>query len=177
MSVWEICLIGALSAVDGLFAGFAFGLREVKVRGIKLFLSTFWTAPMACLAVVAARVMGQFIPPLAARSLGGGLLMAAGVLSLLESLRGKKPQEPLTKVGALMLGLGLALDGSVAAFSLGLQGAAVLETALIFALLQFGFFITGNFLGCLRKQTGKAVEYAPSVVLMLLGLWKLLPIG
>lgn len=176
MRIWEVIMIGAMSAVDGFFVALAFGLRGVRLRGMRLFWMAFWTLPASLGAVMLARLFGRYISVGVAKGLGGGLLIAAGLLSLLECVRGKKPEIPLSVTGACMLGLGLAMDGTAAAFSLGLQGAPVLQTGAVFLLCQLLLLVAGNRLGRVGRFASEKIQYLPSIVLMLLGIWKLLPI-
>lgn len=175
MRLYEIVLVGLMSAIDGFFLGLAYGIKGVRFKSWQLIGLAVWTVPLVLAAMLAAALVGEFVPATAAQRLGGILLIAAGALSLIESLRKSDENKALTPVQVVLAGIGLALDGSVAAFSLGLLGAGMLVTAGLIAFMQTVLLFTGNKLGVLSKLAGGKIQLLPAFILMIMGFFKLLP--
>lgn len=178
MTVLELLTVALISAVDGFFTGAAYGLKRVRFGGRILLAIAFWMLPFSVLAMLASRFLWTLIVPAVARRVGGGLLVLAGGFGLWETLRQKEqPCSPIPLClnirRAVLLGCGLAIDGSIAVFSAGLLGASPVLTPILFTAIHVVLLTTGNWLGSLGKQSRINLDLLPSVVLMLMGALKL----
>ncbi len=172
-------MIGLAVTVDGFFAGFAHGLRRVSVSGLALVHASAWTVPMTMGAIVAAKYVGHMLPMDCLPILGGLLLMLAGVLALVETFRSghavSAENRRIRTAEAALLGIAVAADASVAAFSLGLMGADPLSVPFIFAGLHCVLIYTGNRLGRMgiRGLADARARALPGILLLLMGAAKL----
>lgn len=175
MDIWSILIIGVAVTVDGFFAGFAHGLRNVRITGFQLLHAGAWTVPMTMSAVLAAKYVGHLLPLGCLPVAGGLLLMLAGALALSEALHtghGAHGENRRIRTSeAALLGIAVAADASVAAFSLGLLGASPVLVPLVFAGLHLGLIFAGNRIGRMGV-TGLAnvrARMLPGILLITLG--------
>lgn len=178
MEIWGVLLISLISAVDGFFVGLSFGFQKTRMRWTQLALLSVWNLPMAFLALLGARLVGQWLSDQTANLAGGVIMVCAGLLSLWESLHSKEEQEPRESKRLIMVGVALAADGCAAAFSLGLWNAIPLLIPFLFAASQLVLVWAGNRLGLRgsQKLSGKPTQLLPAFILVLIGVLKLLPI-
>ncbi len=173
MGVVEILIIGVISSIDGLFVGFAYGARGVILNSKRLFFLAFWTVPFCLVAMLSASLVGELLSTKTQHILSGLLLITAGILTLLETIRGKEQEGGISFREITLIGVGLALDGSVAAFSVGLLGANPIAVPIIFGIINALILLAGNRIGSFKMITHPKVQFLPSIVLMGLGVFEL----
>jgi putative Mn2+ efflux pump MntP len=131
------------------------------------------------LSMFAARTMRDALPVRLIPVIGGVLLMVSGVLALREAVSSKhtagEGNREIRTGEAALLGLAVATDASVAAFSLSLMGADPLTVPFLFTGLHIALIFSGNLLGRFGVLAvgGKGVRVLPGLMLLVLGTVKL----
>ncbi len=116
----------------------------------------------------------------ATRYLGGGLLAATGLWSLVEALRSRSASRPTVaaalpkpgqRVGALLMtGFALSIDNLVIGFGLGVTKTPLMAAVVVFAVVSVGLTLTGLELGRTlgARMQGRA-DWVAGVVLIAVG--------
>ena len=116
----------------------------------------------------------------ATRYVGGGLLAAAGLWSLVEEIRtdgedAADDHDTLQKTGQgsgalLVSGFALSIDNLVIGFGLGVTKSPLVASVLVFAIVSVGLSLAGLELGASlgARMQGRA-EWAAGVVLIAVG--------
>jgi manganese efflux pump family protein len=180
-----IALALVLSALavglDNFAAAIGIGVAGVDARTrvrVALIFGVFEaTMPLVGLLVGhgSAHSLGQ-----ATRYVGGGLLAAAGLWSLVEARRtdGVVPvdgDDALRKVGQrlgplLVTGFALSIDNLVVGFGLGVTKTPLVASLLVFAVVSVGLSLAGLELGrTLGARMQKRAEWVAGVVLIAVG--------
>lgn len=175
----DIFLIAIISGLDGFFMGIAYGLQNTRFTRIQLCILTACSLIFGFLAMLTAGLVADLVSASAAKSWGGVLLILAGVLSLRESASQKNNAvKPLSRRNIWFLSTALALDSSVALFSLGLTGQNPILVPVVFTLVATLLLMAGNILGKLgyeKLQSSRYFQSAPAYALIALGVLRLLP--
>lgn len=103
-------LFAVAVSVDGLAAGFAEGLRGIRVPLGSLVVMNVVSAVVVFLSIGSGRVMAGFFTPVTGRLIGGGLLIALGAWMLCRGQRSALPSE-MAWHGNRVRRAGAACDG------------------------------------------------------------------
>lgn len=93
----------------------------------------------------------------AASYLGGGLLMVAGIYTVVRARRGSPDEPPRSSGmgGLLVTGAALSIDNLIVGFALGTHEVSVLAAAVVIAVVSVGMSLVGLELG---NRAGASVE-------------------
>lgn len=161
-------------SLDGFVAGFAMGLKKIKCK-----LGFYgWVFAVCFVLCLAANYFGSLISYETSfhqeEVISGVILVILGLYSLWD---GKKGVGELADVPREMNGLqssalilGLAVDSSIASFSMGITGFS-LWVPLWMGLLQIGLYKAGNMVGRNQRiyRLLESFWYIPGLILLGLG--------
>lgn len=187
MSWAAVLAVAVAVSFDGLWGGLAFGLRRVRIGPWALLLISLISGGCAWLAMTAGSVLGRAVPLPAARWVSAGLLLAIGATMMYdahlerslaatgEPHGGEETLSEIVPAEAGLLGLAVALDASIAAFTLGLVGFASVVVPMFMGAAHWALVGLGNALGTRRlvhRFTSRFV-YLPGGLLVVLGLLRI----
>ncbi len=176
MTLWYLIWLAVAVALDGMLAGFVHGAAGVRISGWRAAYVGGFSLPVTAGALLCARFAQRFVPLSAGAVLGGAGLIAAGVMALLEArkVRGMPTEvKPLTLAAGAVLGLSVATDAGMAAFSAGLLGAPIVSCVL-FSAMHVALVAAGNWAGRAgTARLGARVPFLPGAMLILMGLLRL----
>jgi putative Mn2+ efflux pump MntP len=89
-------LIAAVSNLDNLAVGVAFGLRDTKITAIPNVIIAAVTMTATAAAMTSGRVLSELIPSVAAASLGSLIIIAIGAWTAIASLSAVRARTPFT---------------------------------------------------------------------------------
>ncbi len=203
--MWQTVLTAIAVSIDGFWGGFAFGLRKTEIPATSLTVIGIWSVICTAITMLLGHYFAKVIPLQATTWLGAGLLLTVGVLALKEGLEHKKerPVEigarpPITLSTLLniirnpiladldkendikpweatLLGLAVAMDASIAAFALALNGVNPYTTPLLFGVAHFVMVGLGNIVARHRLLSfvGDRFAFAPGMILIFLAIVRL----
>ncbi|HEY3923438.1 MAG TPA: manganese efflux pump [Acidothermaceae bacterium] len=182
MIVLALVLSAFAVGLDNFAAAIAIGMAGVdartRVRVAVIF--GFFEAAMPLIGLLighsSAHGLGQ-----ATRYVGGGLLAAAGLWSLVEARRSVAEvaavddHDPLQRVGQgsgalVMSGLALSIDNLVIGFGLGVTKSPLVASLIVFAVVSVGLSLAGLEIGRTlgARMQGRA-DWVSGVVLIAVG--------
>ncbi len=167
-------LIALAVSVDGMLAGFALGLRRVKIP-FRLLLVISFTA-FVCVYISMSLVKAFLAESMGGLTgwIGGTVLVAVGLFSLKSDGKAREEARLCSLPEAVAVGLSVAADASLVAASLALDGAPPLPVALLMAATHFVLVWGGNLAGQKGiKLRGLALRLVPAGILILLGILRL----
>ncbi|MDR3050465.1 MAG: manganese efflux pump [Oscillospiraceae bacterium] len=177
MTTISLVLTVLAVSADAFCCGFALGGQRTRIRALSgLYIAT-WALALCCAAALAGHEARVFAPQAWAAPLGGALLMAAAVMALAEAAGQRKRDAACVwrrNAGAgetTLVGIAVALDASLAAFSLGIAGVYPVAVALLMACAHGGLALVGNRLGL--RSVGRLRDwyvFIPGGVLLALAL-------
>lgn len=193
MQLVGLLMLAVAISVDGLAAGIAYGLRGIRVPFLSLVTVSTVSALMITTSMQAGRLIGQLMPPLAARLVGSGILIALGTAMLRggrsSGARGPlilrlvhRPQEAdldrsgtLTPGEAALLGAALALDALGAGLGAGIVGFWAWICPIIVGLAKLVFMGCGVMIGgyLAHEDFLRRTWMVPGGLLIILGILKL----
>jgi len=153
-----VILVAFALGLDNFAVAMGIGLsgtdRRIRFR-IALVFGTF-EAAMPLIGLLIGRQLAQRIGT-TGNYLGGGLLIATGIYSLVEARWGSPGEPPRsTRPGRLALtGAALSIDNLVVGFALGAYRVPVVLSALVIGVVSVGMSLVGLELG---SRMGVAVE-------------------
>jgi putative Mn2+ efflux pump MntP len=155
--VFGIILVAAALGLSNFAAAIGIGLSGVdgRLRIRIAIIFGFFEAAMPLLGLlVGHRVAGSVGS--AASYLGGGLLIATGLYAVVQArLRASEVARP-TNTGKLILtGAALSIDNLVVGFALGTYKVALVEAAIVIAVVSVGMSLIGLEVG---RRLGHSVE-------------------
>ncbi|HWF40729.1 MAG TPA: manganese efflux pump [Acidothermaceae bacterium] len=180
MIVLALVLSAFAVGLDNFAAAIGIGIAGVdtrtRVRVAVIF--GFFEAAMPLVGLLighsAAHGLGQ-----ATRYLGGGLLAAAGLWSLVEahgsSIAPEDSHDALQRAGQgsgalVMTGLALSIDNLVIGFGLGVTKTPLVASLLVFGLVSVGLSLAGLELGrTLGARMQERADWVAGVVLIAVG--------
>lgn len=204
--MWQIIMTAIAVSIDGFWGGFAFGLRKTEIPLTSLVVIAAWSIVCSGVTMIIGHYFAKVIPLEVANWLGAGLLFAVGAMALKEGLEHKKTrsvvmgEKPRLTLSTLLnilrdpiladldkendikpwegtlLGLAVAMDASVAAFALALNGVNPFTTPFLFGLTHFIMIGLGNIFARHRllSYIGDRFALAPGLILIFLALTRLL---
>ncbi len=175
MQFWSSLLLAAAVSIDGLGAGFAYGVRNLYVPYLSLLIVSISSSLALLVAMFLGRTMASFFSAEIASLVGGGILILVGVYIIWglfheggagdapphpgkgkTSLRGllRDPEKAdfdssgsISSREAAILGLALAMDAFGAGFGAAMTGYSPLLTCLLVGLCKLVFVSGGVSLG------------------------------
>ena len=164
-------LLAAAVSIDGLGAGFAYGVRKLYVPFLSLLIISLSSSLALLAAMYAGRTMAALFSPHISSLAGGGILILVGCYIIWGPEEASNPQagkqsktslrsilrEPekadfdrsgsISSREAAILGLALAMDAFGAGFGAAMTGYSPLHTSLMVGLCKFIFLFGGVSLG------------------------------
>ncbi len=201
MQSWSglLALTVAVS-LDGLAAGFSYGLKGTKLSRLSLIIVAASSMILLAVALLAGQQIGAWLSPAVGGLLGGLLLVILGLIQIAEALSRRVPktmwQLKLKRLGliiqilrdpeqadidgsgtispqeALVLGIALGLDAAGVGLGLGIYGLETWWFPVLVAGVNLLFIRLGKWLGSSWQGAvyPKCLAYLPGGLLMLLGL-------
>ncbi|MBO8127141.1 MAG: manganese efflux pump [Firmicutes bacterium] len=203
--MWQIIMTAIAVSIDGFWGGFAFGLRKTQIPLASLVIISAWSVICTSITMLAGHYFAKFIPLEIATWIGAGLLFAVGIMALKEGLEhkkarsvdiGAKPRLTLSTLLSILrdpiladldkendikpsegtlLGLAVAMDASIAAFALALNGVNPYTTPFLFGFTHFAMIGLGNVFARhqLFSYIGDRFALAPGLILIFLAFSRL----
>jgi len=205
MGTISLILIAVAVSVDGFWGGFAFGLRKIRIPLPSLIVISTWSIVCSMLTMLLGHSLINYISFTTAKWIGALLLFTIGIMALREGLKQKKEladheqkvpgynlkdlirvidnplladvdqQNDVKLSEGSLLGLAVAMDASIAAFTVALAGFNPFTTPFLFGLTHFLLIGLGNFVALRRifNYIGERFAMVPGTILILLGLARL----
>lgn len=200
MELLALAIFGVALSLDGFAAGFAYGLRQVRIPFFSLLIICLTSGAAISISLGTGYAVAQFVTPSVARVLGGVLLVLLGFWILSQALRRSAHDglsirippfglvinilfEPLDadtdQSGvicpreAAVLGIALSLDALAAGFAVSLSGLYSPHIPLFVTGGLFTLISAGMFIGERSYGFGNKVNLLPGLLLIMLGVFRL----
>jgi len=205
MHLISLILIATAVSIDGFWGGFAFGLRRIKIKILPLVIIAFWSVVCTMVTMLIGYNLKEIIPLEAAKYIGAGLLILLGTFTLKEGYKQKQElstnshdlcdikfsdlikiirnplladvdkQNDIKPMEGTLLGIAVAMDASIAAFTVSLMGVNPYTTPFLFGLTHFVLIGLGNVIARHSEINKLAEKFSllPGIILMILGLLRL----
>ena len=206
MGLISLVLVAVAVSIDGFWGGFAFGLRKIKIKIFPLVIVSFWSVVCTMITMLIGSNLKQFIPIEVAKYIGALLLILLGIFTFKEGYKqkdqlsddDKEPvdfnpkdlikvlrnplladidkQNDIKPIEGTILGLAVAMDASIAAFTLSLMGVNPYTTPFLFGLSHFVLIGIGNIIAThnVMNRIGEKFSLLPGIILMILGVLRLI---
>lgn len=195
--LWLASSIAAVSNLDNLAAGVAYGIRRTRISAAPNLIIALITMAATAAAMTSGRALSELLPAAVANSLGAVIIIAIGAWTLLAwpsnvRARARAPLpgsarfggrviagDPITLREALTLGVALSLNNLGTGIGAGVARISPLETTLLaglFSLLAVG---AGSSVGrsLTASLVGNGASLVAGVALVGVGLAMLLGVG
>jgi putative sporulation protein YtaF len=204
VDVFSLILVATAVSIDGFWGGFAFGLRKVKINGLSLIIISFWSIVCTMGAMLIGYNLKSIISANAAKYIGAFLLFLLGLFTLKEGYNDKKNklqknievkfnikdlikvlgnptladfdhQNDIKPLEGTLLGIAVAMDASIAAFTVALLGFSPLTTPFLFGLTHFILIGIGNIVARNKviNAMGQKLSMLPGIILIVLAILRL----
>lgn len=200
MGLFSLILIAAAVSLDGFWGGFAFGLRKIKIPFGSLIIISFWSVLCTMAAMLIGHYLRNVIPIELAKYIGAVLLLLLAFYTLKQGIEHKKEtrgastpkinlhdltkilqnpiladydnQNDIKPMEGTLLGLAVAMDASIAAFTVALLGMNPFTTPFLFGFAHFVMIGAGNMVARtnLVRSFGEKFALLPGFILLLLAL-------
>lgn len=204
MGLFSLILIAIAVSLDGFWGGFAFGLRKIKIPLNSLLIISSWSVVCTMLAMLVGHYLKFFIPIEMAKYIGGILLLLLALYTLKEGNAHRKEekgsvqprlnlhdlvkilQNPLLAdydneddikpMEGTMFGLAVAMDASIAAFTIALIGVNPFTTPFLFGISHVILIGSGNIIARISivSSLGKRFSLFPGFILLILAVLRLI---
>lgn len=204
MSFFSLVLVAIAVAIDGFWGGFSFGLRKIRISLISLLIISSWSIICTMPTMLLGYNLQRYISIETGKYIGGVLLLLLGLFTLKEGFKQRKEMKNesrvLKKIGfkdlfkilnnpiladidhendikpfeGTLLGIAVAMDASIAAFTLSFFGFNPYTTPFLFGLTHFILIGLGNviarnnIINCL----GEKFALLPGIILITLALMR-----
>lgn len=198
MGTFNLILIAIAVSLDGFWGGFAFGLRKIKIPLGSLFFISFWSILCTFIAMLIGYYLKAFIPIEMAKYIGAVLLLLLALYTLKEGYEHRKEQRgnsrlklnlhnlvkilqnpiladydnqnDIKPMEGTMLGLAVAMDASIAAFTIALVGVNPYTTPFLFGIAHFLLIGSGNLVARTNiiSSFGEKFSLLPGFILLIL---------
>lgn len=198
MSIFSLILIACAVSLDGFWGGFAFGLRKIKISFVSLLIISSWSILCTMTTMFIGHYMKNIISVEIAKYIGAVLLLLLSLYTLKEGYehrkerRGsKKPkinihdlakiiqnplladydnQNDINPMEATLFGLAVAMDASIAAFTIAIIGMNPFTTPFLFGLAHFVMIGSGNMIASTNIVENLGYKFAllPGFILLIL---------
>ena len=156
--MFGIILVAVALGLSNFAAAIGIGLSGVdgRLRIRIAIIFGFFEAAMPLLGLLVGHCVADSIGS-AASYLGGGLLIATGLYTLVQARRGASDEVAgSTSSGNLILaGAALSIDNLVVGFALGAYKVPLVEAAIVIAMVSVGMSLVGLEIG---RRLGRSVE-------------------
>lgn len=204
MGVFTLILIAIAVSIDGFWGGLAFGLRKIRITLTSLLVISSWSILCTFIAMLIGHNIKGYIPIEWAKYIGAFLLFLLGIFTLIEGYKKKKEhiileEEPIKNkfnIFAILnnplladvdkqndikpsegnlLGIAVAMDASIAAFTLSILGFSPYICPFLFGISHFILIGSGNIIGKLNilRLIGEKFSLLPGIILIGLALLRL----
>lgn len=204
MSLFSLILIAIAVSLDGFWGGFAFGLRKIKIPFNSLLIISSWSVVCTMLAMLAGHYLKAYIPIEMAKYIGGILLLLLALYTLKGGNEHRKEQrgnvqpklnlhdlvkilqnplladydneDDIKPMEGTMLGLAVAMDASIAAFTIALIGVNPFTTPFLFGIAHFVLIGLGNIAARTNivSSFGEKFALLPGFILLILAVLRLI---
>jgi len=204
MGLFSLILIAIAVSLDGFWGGFAFGLRKIKIPFNSLLIISSWSVICTMLAMIVGHYLQSYIPIEMAKYIGGILLLMLALYTLKEGNAHRKEQKDniqpkinfheLVKIlqnplladydnegdikpmEGTMLGLAVAMDASIAAFTIALIGVNPFTTPFLFGIAHFVLIGVGNIVArtSIVSSFSEKFSLLPGFILLILAVLRLI---
>lgn len=172
----QIFMLAVAVSVDAFGAGFAYGVGRVKVPFSSLLIVSAVSAVMLGASVGAGCLLGGFLPQMATRVIGIGILLLLGTVKLFDCAGGREAKEAnqngdllLSAREAFFLGTALSLDSVAAGVGVGTESADMFWAIPVAFVTNTCMMWTGGKVGRLLSHKIRAnLEWVSGVLLLLL---------
>jgi putative sporulation protein YtaF len=172
LTLFSLILIAAAVSLDGFWGGFAFGLRKIKINLFSLIIMALWSVICTLIAMLIGYYLRNVIPIEMAKYIGAVLLLLLALYTLKQGNEHRKENKNITMpkisikdltriiqnplladydqqndvkpLEGSLLGIAVAMDASIAAFTLALLGVNPYTTPFLFGLAHFVMIGAGN---------------------------------
>jgi len=200
VGLFSLILIAAAVSLDGFWGGFAFGLRKIKIPFVSLIIISSWSVVCTMAAMLVGHYLRNVIPIEMAKYIGAVLLMLLACYTLKQGIEQRKEkkgsstpkinlhdlsrilqnplladydhQDDIKPMEGTLLGLAVAMDASIAAFTIALLGINPFTTPFLFGAAHFIMIGAGNMVARtnLIGNFGERFALLPGFILLLLAL-------
>jgi putative sporulation protein YtaF len=202
----NVLLIAVAVSIDGFWGGFAFGLKRTKIPPLSLLIICSWSVICTMITMVIGHFLIDHLPFTLIKWIGAIMLCFIGIMALREGIKKRKEykdskiepskikikdifkvlnnplladvdnQNDIKPSEATLLGLAVAMDASIAAFTLGLAGLNPFITPFLFGITHYVLIGLGNIVARRRvfETLGTKLYLIPGLVLIALGVSRLL---
>lgn len=204
MSLFSLILIAAAVSLDGFWGGFAFGLRKIKIPLGSLIIISFWSVICTMIAMLIGYYLKHVIPIEIAKYIGAILLLLLAIYTLKEGNEHRKVKQGSSKpqinlhdlakilrnplladydnqndikpMEGTLLGLAVAMDASIAAFTIALLGMNPFTTPFLFGAAHFMMIGVGNLIARTNivESFGEKFALLPGFILLALAIIRLI---
>lgn len=204
MSILSLVLIAVAVSLDGFWGGFAFGLRKIKIPFISLLIISSWSVLCTMITMLIGHYLKNVIPVEMAKYIGAVLLLLLAVYTLKEGLEHRKDsrdsskpkinihdlakilqnplladydnQNDIKPMEGTLFGLAVAMDASIAAFTIALLGLNPFTTPFLFGASHVVLIGSGNIMARseIIKSFGEKFTLLPGFILLILAMLRLI---
>lgn len=198
MGLFSLVLIAIAVSIDGFWGGFAFGLRKIKIPFSSLLIISSWSVLCTMIAMMIGHYLKFVIPIGMAKYIGAVLLLMLAFYTLKEGYEHRKEQKGTVKpkinlhdlvkilqnplladydnqndikpMEGTLFGLAVAMDASIAAFTIALIGMNPFTTPFMFGLSHVVMIGSGNILSRTKMVAGIGERFSlvPGFILLIL---------
>ncbi len=172
--IYYLIITALTVSIDSFLCGFSFSLSKAKKGPLVLIISL--TVFVMCLITNYAAVVFSKILNEKTVCLGGLILIAVGIYNLIKKNDELKNHKNFL-IQSLTAGFAVGLDGAVANLSLAIMGINAFYVPITIAIthgLMIGLSVTLSELPFVKKL--KKFYFIPPIILIILGLYKFIPI-
>lgn len=172
--IYYLIITALTVSIDSFLCGFSFSLSKAKKIPLVLIISL--TVFIMCLITNYATTTFTGILNEKTVRIGGLILIGVGVFNLVKKNDELKYHKNFL-IQSLTAGFAVGLDGAVANLSLAIMGINAFYVPITIALmhgLMIGLSVTLSELPLIKKL--KKFYYIPPLILIVLGLYKFIPI-
>ena len=204
MSLFGLILIAAAVSIDGFWGGLAFGLRKVKISFVSLLIISSWSILCTMSTMLIGHYMRNIISIEIAKYIGAGLLLLLSLYTLKEGYEHRKEsrgsqkpkinihdlakliqnplladydnQNDIKPMEATLFGLAVAMDASIAAFTIAIIGMNPITTPFLFGAAHFIMIGSGNIIARTNvvENFGEKFALLPGFILLILAVLRLI---
>lgn len=198
MGLFSLILIAVAVSLDGFWGGFAFGLRKIKIPFVSLLIISSWSVLCTMIAMLIGHYLKAVIPIGMAKYIGAILLLMLALYTLKEGYEHRKEQKGTIKpkitihdlakilqnplladydnqndikpMEGTLLGLAVAMDASIAAFTIALVGVNPFTAPFLFGLAHVVMIGSGNIISRTNIVSGLGEKFAliPGFILLII---------
>lgn len=202
MGIISLILVATAVSIDGFWGGFSFGLRKIKMSPLSLLIISSWSIIATMITMNLGYRLQNFITLETGKYIGGALLLLLGLYTLKEGIKQRKEitskseeaiklnMKDLVKIinnpiladidhsndikplEGTILGIAVAMDASIAAFTLSFFNFNPFITPFLFGITHFVLIGLGNIIARrnIIYRFAEKFSILPGIILMALGI-------